>query len=152
MLCLKIAGWVVNSTDPDEMLFAQANLTKYLQQSITLRVMLNQTGKIMTKSSLISNRLSITMVIFSALISQPETLSIRLKRVLIVMQYALTSQRYLTSLLNTAKVHDSHYLKRALQAGQYTSVLGQIDPDISSNVVLKCKCKNSLSENYRRQT
>ena len=46
MLCLKIAGWVANSADPDEMLFAQANLTKYLQQSITLRVMHNQTDQI----------------------------------------------------------------------------------------------------------
>ena len=70
---------MANSVDPDEMphftasnlglqstLFAQACLTKYIKSSIIQLYMSHaqtdrQTGKIMTISSVITNRLSITM-------------------------------------------------------------------------------------------
>ena len=40
--------------------------------------------------------------------------------------------------------------KQPPQALQYMPILGQMDPEVSGNVVLKCNSKTSLNENYSR--
>ena len=73
---------MANSVDPDETplgvhcLLRSVRSNTYSKVQHMIRVMLRQTGKIMTKSSVITNRLSIAMAeliinYFSALISQP---------------------------------------------------------------------------------